>query len=135
MTLTTEGLALPMDATRRPVCGVVVVAAVAGVTFSDAWGLLAGMHKPGWKGWTDERVRNTALMHYGVKLARIHVNRTTLNALAPRLDPERRYIIRTSRHVQLVYRGQVLDQGGWRPISPKDWACRKYVTSVLRVEE
>jgi hypothetical protein len=136
MALTTDGLALPLSAPYRPVCGVVVVAAVAGITFDAAWGLLAGMHRPGWTGMTHEETRTKALRHLGVEVVRCLISgRSTLNTLAKRLDPDRRYIVRTHRHVQLVHQGHILDQGGWRPITPKDWACRKYVTSVLRVEE
>lgn len=135
MTLSTDGLALPDDAKLRPVCGVVAVAAIAGITFAEAWSAMSKNRPASWQGWTHESERTAMLAEMGVKLVKLYANRTTLNALSKRLDPEARYIIRTNRHVVVVHRGQVLDQYGLRPISAKDGPCRKYVTSILRVEE
>ncbi|SFZ81633.1 hypothetical protein SAMN02983003_0605 [Devosia enhydra] len=134
MAPTIEGLALPQDARIGPNCGVTAVAVAAGVPFATAWALMAPAHGATWKGRSTEAERLTALAKLGVRVERIHVNRMTLNALAKRLDPTRRYIIRTTGHVQICKGGMMVDQRGARPIAG-DRASRKFVTSVLRIVE
>lgn len=127
-----DGLALPADARMGPNCGVTAVAIVAGVSFAEAFAMLRGSKSARWKGRTTESERLAVLARLGVTLSRIHVRRMTLATLARRLDPTRRYIVRTTGHVQVLQGGQMIDQCGPRPVMGP--VSRKIVTSVLRVD-
>lgn len=133
--LTLEGLACPDGVERRPVCGVVVAAAAAGVTFDEAWKRFAKFYGPRWTGATHKKHRDKVLKDLGVRLKAVPVPRPmTLKTALRLLRPRRRYIVWTSGHIQIVQGGMVLDQAGPRPVAG-DWTGRKRVVLIQEIEE
>lgn len=136
--LTLEGLACPAGVEKRGVCGVVTVAAAAGITFDQAWALLSCFYGPRWGGRTYAHHRHHVLAALGVRLTEerrlTQGKRRTLKTLVRFLKPGVRYIIETTGHVQIVKDGIVLDQAGPRPVND-GWAERKRVQSVHSIVE
>ena len=134
--MTLDGLACPDGVEYRPVCGVVAVAAAAGITFEAAWRALSVYYGPRWGGRTYDEHRMKALRKLGVKLepVRLPRRRLTLNAALRWFRPGVRYIVRTTDHVQIIKDDIILDQSGSRPVA----GCplrRKIVKNAYRIVE
>ncbi len=131
---------MPADATAGhrslPCCGVMVVAAAAGVTFGRAWDTLAQLHDsdvdgyqgPHWRGRVYDGAttfvdRACALYALGVRWRHEVMNTPTKLYVWERDIAQRgvSYVVMAgqaprSRHVMLIRDGMVLDQAGIVPI-------------------
>lgn len=130
----TDGLSLPEDnCATGPNCGVTAVAIAAGISFAQAWDLLRNGRNANWKGRTNEAERNKALTALGVKLVPVGIGRrASLKTVARLLNPDHRYLVRTTGHVQILGGGLMVDQRGARPVDGA--VARKIVRSVYRIE-
>jgi len=142
-----EQLALPTDATRGPNCGLTALAVVAGVTLAEATAAYVRQYPryvgSNWKGGTRWPYTMQAAKHLGVRYVddmpldtrwacRIE-KRMTLKTYVKKHDlPGKRYMIRTTGHVQVVQDNMVIDQAGVRHIDEYRGAG-KIVKDVLRI--
>jgi hypothetical protein len=128
-----DGFVLPDGAEgrrRQPICGVLAVAAVAGRSFQEVWDFMAPQMGPKWKGRTGPDDRAKALEYFGVRFeARAScMPLSWFVRLVAR--PGVTYLVRTTRHAQVVRDGWVMDQDGVVPID-KHWGRRKRVIQYL----
>ena len=142
-----EHLALPVDAQRGPNCGLTALAVVAGVTLAEATAEYIRVYPryvgSNWKGGTRWDYTTQAAENLGVRyvddtpldphpLLRI-VKRMSLKTFVKKYAlPGKRYIIRTTGHVQVVQDSRVIDQGGVRHIDEYRGAG-KIVKNALRI--
>ncbi|MBG23718.1 MAG: hypothetical protein CMF22_10380 [Idiomarinaceae bacterium] len=137
-------LQLPPDAQGHlPNCGLTAMAVAAGKTLKEATEAyqkacekVRGRRMQGnWKGRTYNRIRDKAMVEYmGLKLQRIPVHGMSLQKLSRYLQPNVKYIITTTGHVQVVESGCVVDQSGVFSMD-EYWGRRKKVTDVLVIKE
>ena len=142
-----ENLALPVDAQHGPNCGLTALAVVAGVTLAEATAAYIRQYPnyvgSNWKGGTRWTYTMQAAKHLGVRYVddtpledgyniRI-VKRMSLKTFVKKhAIPGKRYMIRTTGHVQVVQDGMVIDQGGVRHIDEYRGAG-KIVKDALRI--
>ncbi|MCH9835578.1 hypothetical protein K0U83_07930 [bacterium] len=142
-----ENLALPVDAQHGPNCGLTALAVVAGVTLAEATAAYIRQYPnyvgSNWKGGTRWTYTMQAAKHLGVRYVddtpledgyniRI-VKRMSLKTFVKKHTiPGKRYMIRTTGHVQVVQDGMVIDQGGVRHIDEYRGAG-KIVKDALRI--
>lgn len=142
-----EHLALPVDAQRGPNCGLTALAVVAGVTLAEATAAYVRQYPrrvgSNWKGGTRWKYTLQAAKHLGVRYVddtpldpsytcRI-VKRMSLKTFVKKHAlPGKRYMIRTTGHVQVVQDGMVIDQRGVRHIDEYRGAG-KIVKDALRL--
>lgn len=135
-----DGLALPAGNKLGPNCGVTCVAILAGVSFDEAWRALAEIagRKGSWRGGTTVAQRLKALDRFGVRYVDVSPDPArplpTLKTFARRHRHDRAavYMVRTSKHVQLVWGDVVIDQSGHCP-AVAHWGRNKRVTHVHRI--
>ena len=142
-----ENLALPVDAQHGPNCGLTALAVVASVTLAEAtaayirqYPLYVGSN---WKGGTYWTYTVQAAKHLGVRYVddtpledgyniRI-VKRMSLKTFVNKHAlPGKRYMVRTTGHVQVLQDGMVIDQCGVRHIDEYRGAG-KIVKDALRI--
>lgn len=140
-----DGMALPQGNRNGPNCGVTAVAAAAGITFDEAWCLLAAEQPPrrprerAWKGGTTVPQRLAVLSRLGVPYRVVFDvtgggRRCTVATFARFAKPGKRYMVRSTRHVQLIRDGVAMDQGG--PVPIEAYRCRRdYVTHAIELED
>ena len=140
-----------VSAVRTPVCGVVAVAHVAGVSAETAFAeFKQHLQKTArWRGRTTEAERRRMLEHYKVRFELLgqprlkregRRGRPKLNTLGMQLQQWAElcaqdgvwYLVTTSRHCQVVRDGIVTDQGGTQQMRDF-WGRRKHVKSVLHI--
>ena len=142
-----EHLALPVDAQRGPNCGLTALAVVAGVTLAEATAAYIRQYPryvgSNWKGGTRWTYTMQAAKHLGVRYVddtpldprytiRI-VKRMSLKTFVKKHAlPGKRYMVRTTGHVQVLQDGMVIDQGGVRHIDEYRGAG-KIVKDALRI--
>ena len=142
-----ENLALPVDAQHGPNCGLTALAVVAGVTLAEATAAYIRQYPnyvgSNWKGGTRWTYTMQAAKHLGVRYVddtpledgyniRI-VKRMTLKTFVKKhAIPGKRYMVRTTGHVQVLQDGMVIDQGGVRHIDEYRGAG-KIVKDALRI--
>ncbi len=142
-----ENLALPVDAQHGPNCGLTALAVVAGVTLAEATAAYIRQYPnyvgSNWKGGTRWTYTMQAAKHLGVRYVddtpledgyniRI-VKRMSLKTFVKKHTiPGKRYMIRTTGHVQVLQDGMVIDQGGVRHIDEYRGAG-KIVKDALRI--
>jgi hypothetical protein len=142
-----EHLALPVDAQRGPNCGLTALAVVAGVTLAEATAAYIRQYPryvgSNWKGGTRWTYTMQAAKHLGVRYVddtpldprytiRI-VKRMSLKTFVKKHTlPGKRYMVRTTGHVQVVQDGMVIDQGGVLHIDEYRGAG-KIVKDALRI--
>jgi hypothetical protein len=142
-----EHLALPVDAQRGPNCGLTALAVVAGVTLAEATAAYIRQYPnyvgSNWKGGTRWTYTMQAAKHLGVRYVddtpledgyniRI-VKRMSLKTFVKKhAIPGKRYMVRTTGHVQVLQDGMVIDQGGVRHIDEYRGAG-KIVKDALRI--
>lgn len=137
-----DGMTVPAGTRMGPVCGVVAVAAAAGVDFDTAWRVmepLARVYLPaacrrGWNGLSTSRMREKALQQLGVGFHTVRFPRMQLRTFAEHARPGVLYMVRTTGHVQMVRNGSAMDQGGVRSISRWNGMDRKLVSHVIEIE-
>jgi hypothetical protein len=126
-----DGFVLPDGADgrrRQPICGVLAVAAVSGRSFQEVWDWMAPQMGPKWKGATDHEERARALNHFGVRFGELRRCCMPLRWFVRLVArPGITYMVRTTKHVQLVRDGWVMDQSGVVPAA-EHWGQRKRVT-------
>jgi len=142
-----EQLALPTDATRGPNCGLTALAVVAGVTLAEATAAYVRQYPryvgSNWKGGTRWPYTMQAAKHLGVRYVddmpldtrwacRIEKRMTLKTFVKKHALPGKRYMIRTTGHVQVVQDNMVIDQGGARHID-EYFGAGKIVKDVLRI--
>jgi len=142
-----EKLALPTDATRGPNCGLTALAVVAGVTLADATAAYIRQYPryvgSNWKGGTRWTYTMQAAKHLGVLYVddmpldtrydcRIEKRMSLKTFVKKHAIPGKRYMIRTTGHVQVVQDNMVIDQAGVRHIDEYRGAG-KIVKDVLRI--
>lgn len=140
-----EHLALPVDAQRGPNCGLTALAVVAGVTLAEAAAAYIRQYPryvgSNWKGGTRWTYTLQAAKHLGVRYVddtpldprygcRIRMSLKTF--VKKHALPGKRYMVRTTGHVQVVQDGMVIDQGGVRHIDEYHGAG-KIVKDALRL--
>ena len=130
------GLSVPSDIRKDGLCGVLAVAVAAGRTLGEVYRYMARRHRGNWKGSTTNVERMNALTHYGVKYIGLSLIPNVYNVqrwarLCAR--PDVSYIVTTTRHVQVIRNGFVIDQQGLKIIADY-WAKGKKVISVLEIE-
>ena len=140
-----------VPAVRTPVCGVVAVAHVAGVSAETAFAeFKQHLQKTArWRGRTTEAERRRMLEHYEVRFELLgqprlkregRRGRPKLNTLGMQLQQWAEicahegvcYLVTTSRHCQVVRDGIVTDQGGTQQMRDF-WGRRKHVKSVVQI--
>ena len=142
-----EHLALPVDAQRGPNCGLTALAVVAGVTLAEATAAYIRQYPhyvgSNWKGGTRWTYTMQAAKHLGVRYVddtpldprytiRI-VKRMSLKTFVKKHAlPGKRYMVRTTGHVQVLQDGMVIDQRGVRHIDEYRGAG-KIVKDALRI--
>jgi len=142
-----ENLALPVDAQRGPNCGLTALAVVAGVTLAEATAAYIRQYPrfvgSNWKGGTRWTYTMQAAKHLGVRYVddtpledgyniRI-VKRMSLKTFVKKhAIPGKRYMVRTTGHVQVLQDGMVIDQCGVRHIDEYRGAG-KIVKDALRI--
>jgi len=142
-----ENLALPVDAQHGPNCGLTALAVVAGVTLAEATAAYIRQYPnyvgSNWKGGTHWTYTMQAAKHLGVRYVddtpledgyniRI-VKRMSLKTFVKKhAIPGKRYMVRTTGHVQVLQDGMVIDQGGVRHIDEYRGAG-KIVKDALRI--
>jgi len=142
-----ENLALPVDAQIGPNCGLTALAVVAGVTLAEATAAYIRQYPrrvgSRWKGGTHWTYTMQAAKHLGVRYVddtpldprytiRI-VKRMSLKTFVKKHAMRgKRYMIRTTGHVQVLQDGMVIDQGGGRHIDEYRGAG-KIVKDALRI--
>ena len=142
-----ENLALPVDAQRGPNCGLTALAVVAGVTLAEATAAYIRQYPrfvgSNWKGGTRWTYTMQAAKHLGVRYVddtpledgyniRI-VKRMSLKTFVKKHTlPGKRYMVRTTGHVQVLQDGMVIDQCGVRHIDEYRGAG-KIVKDALRI--
>jgi len=142
-----ENLALPVDAQRGPNCGLTALAVVAGVTLAEATAAYIRQYPrfvgSNWKGGTRWTYTKQAAEHLGVRYVddtpledgytiRI-VKRMSLKTFVKKhAIPGKRYMVRTTGHVQVLQDGIVIDQGGVRHID-EYFGAGKIVKDALRI--
>lgn len=142
-----EHLALPVDAQHGPNCGLTALAVVAGVTLAEATAAYIRQYPnyvgSNWKGGTRWTYTMQAAKHLGVRYVddtpledgyniRI-VKRMSLKTFVKKhAIPGKRYMVRTTGHVQVLQDGMVIDQGGVRHIDEYRGAG-KIVKDALRI--
>ena len=142
-----ENLALPVDAQHGPNCGLTALAVVAGVTLAEATAAYIRQYPnyvgSNWKGGTRWTYTMQAAKHLGVRYVddtpledgyniRI-VKRMSLKTFVKKhAIPGKRYMVRTTGHVQVLQDGMVIDQGGVRHIDEYRGAG-KIVKDALRI--
>ena len=142
-----EHLALPVDAQRGPNCGLTALAVVAGVTLAEATAAYIRQYPryvgSNWKGGTYWTYTMQAAKHLGVRYVddtpldprytiRI-VKRMSLKTFVKKHAlPGKRYMVRTTGHVQVLQDGMVIDQCGVRHIDEYRGAG-KIVKDALRI--
>jgi len=142
-----ENLALPADAQHGPNCGLTALAVVAGVTLAEATAAYIRQYPnyvgSNWKGGTRWTYTMQAAKHLGVRYVddtpledgyniRI-VKRMSLKTFVKKHTiPGKRYMVRTTGHVQVLQDGMVIDQGGVRHIDEYRGAG-KIVKDALRI--
>lgn len=142
-----ENLALPVDAQHGPNCGLTALAVVAGVTLAEATAAYIRQYPryvgSNWKGGTYWTYTMQAAKHLGVRYVddtpldprytiRI-VKRMSLKTFVKKHAlPGKRYMVRTTGHVQVLQDGMVIDQGGVRHIDEYRGAG-KIVKDALRI--
>jgi hypothetical protein len=125
-------LRLPADNRKGPNCGVTCVAIVAKVSFKQSWDEFRRIYRGRWNGATRQPDRERVLTKFGVKFLKLSVPGCTLkNFVIKHSMTGKTYMVRTSRHVQLVRDGVVFDQNG--PHGLGDWRGRKHVKDVLLI--
>lgn len=144
-----EKLALPVDATRGPNCGLTALAVAAGVTLREATAAYADVYPSKltkrWRGATYWPYTVRALTRLGVgyvddtpmdpRYPRCIRKRMTLKTFVKKHAlPGKRYMIRTTGHVQVVQDSMVIDQGGVRHIDEYRGAG-KIVKDALRLNQ
>ncbi len=143
-----DRLALPADAKPGPNCGLTALAVVAGVTLAEATRVYLRQyprHPPGnWKGGTRWTYTMQAAKHLGVRYVddtpledgyniRI-VKRMSLKTFVKKHAlPGKRYMVRTTGHVQVLQDGWVVDQGGVKHIDEYRGAS-KIVKDAVRIK-
>jgi len=142
-----EHLALPVDAQRGPNCGLTALAVVAGVTLAEATAAYIRQYPrfvgSNWKGGTRWTYTMQAAKHLGVRYVddtpledgyniRI-VKRMSLKTFVKKhAIPGKRYMVRTTGHVQVLQDGMVIDQCGVRHIDEYRGAG-KIIKDALRI--
>jgi len=114
-----------------PCCGVTAIAVFTGAKFEDVWNhiKLHGRKGANWKGSTYHRDQRSAMKAFnkGRTVVKKVEERMTLKTFQKHhARPGVMYMIRTTRHQQVLYGEYVVDQGGVRHISEYHGA-RKYV--------
>lgn len=138
-----EGMARPEDNRRGGNCGVTTVAVLAGVSFAEAWRMVGlARHRNGakvtrrWRGTSCHWDRALALSWLGFECRNVPVpRRMTLKTWikVSRAHPDRTYMVRTTRHAQVVKDGHVTDQNHEAcPVEDYHWR-NKIVTRVDEV--
>jgi len=134
-----EKLALPTDATRGPNCGLTALAVVAGVTLADATAAYIRQYPryvgSNWKGGTRWTYTMQAAKHLGVRYVDdmpLDTRMSLKTFVKKHAIPGKRYMIRTTGHVQVVQDNMVIDQAGVRHIDEYRGAG-KIVKDVLRI--
>lgn len=103
-----------VELTRKPICGVLSVAMIAGVSFAKATqaikdNMLPFQKRHGGKTYHDQRLG--ALSDLGVRYRDIKVEKMTLaRCIHEHCHPGRTYMINTSSHVVTYRDGEVADQ-------------------------
>jgi len=121
---------------KLPLCGVMAVANCAGVAIQDAFETFKAKCKKSssWKGATRSSERNKMLKYYKVKFTEAKVGKCSLAKFIDwNTAKNKKYIVRTGGHVQVVENGLVTDQRGTFPID-EFWGKRKIVTHVLVIK-
>jgi hypothetical protein len=137
-------MALPRDARKGPNCGVTAAAVATGCSFAESWNLIKTTHnkRKNWRGstyfWELDCVFNafglkTKLISLPVRPGRRHIQLKTL--VRDYLDPTKRYVIWTTKHVQVVRGDELIDQAGLRPVKTKGWAGKRVKKIVEIVED
>lgn len=129
------------DIAERPVCGVIVTAIAAGITFKEAWNYYRKSESPNWRGALAMSKITRGIKAHGVKVTNCtklmerYRNKPfrkflTENAL---VDPVSVFVVYTNRHVQVVQGHRVLDQQGVST-NAKYWGLGRRVIGILRVD-
>jgi hypothetical protein len=156
-----ENLALPVDAQHGPNCGLTALAVVAGVTLAEATAAYIRQYPnyvgSNWKGGTRWTYTMQAAKHLGVRyvddtpledgyniriVKRMSLKIRTVKRMSLKTFvkkhaiPGKRYMVRTTGHVQVLQDGMVLDQDGVRHIDDHIDEYRgagKIVKDALRI--
>jgi hypothetical protein len=141
-----RGISIPADYSKaRSDCGVLAVAIATGVSYAKAWDALRFIAKQGFlrgrpcrrfTGGTNTSERQFIMARFGLEFY-VHYSerRQTLQTLVTtRLDSRKRFMVRTTKHVQMVKDGHVTDQRGTVPIRLY-WGRKKFVTEVIEIAD
>lgn len=124
----------PADPSKWPCCGVVAVAALAGVSFPVAWEVLGRGRAHNWRGRTMHHMRLDALTELGFRHNTVAMfTGVTLSKFALSCRPGRAYMVAIRGHVVVVCDDMVLDQDGILPadLHPARRARVKAFTVIL----
>lgn len=107
----------PAYPNKYPCCGVVAVAAMAGVPFATAWNLLGQDRAHNWKGRTVHSARIAALYDLGYNVNTVQLyGQWTLRAFVEKYAKHgRSYMVHVRGHVMVVRDDIVIDQEGAIP--------------------
>ena len=132
---TYDRLALPLDITRGNHCGVTCVSVITGKSLSECMELFRSHYHLGkrWAGSTTHVQRETILKSLGVELEEQPLRRrmTLQRFVEYYARPDHVYMIRTTRHAQLVMNGICVDQCGVKPIS--EYRGRRKFVSLAHI--
>lgn len=139
-----QGMSLPKDAKSGPNCGLTSLAIVAGCSLKEAeeayqqsLEAIVGRRMQGnWRGRTYMEPLKRAMTKKGVKYATmLGVPQKVLHRfIKENADPNKRYLIRTTGHIQIVRGNMVVDQAGLKPID-NYWGRRKQVKEILVIDD
>lgn len=138
------GFEAPADYARGPVCGILGVAMVAGISFTESVTLFnqvriardpkARLFGRGWQGRTHDWEREAVLDLLGLSWGRWRLNDRTLRHFVLTSDPTWRYMVRTSGHIMTIHGHYCVDQGSPQGCHiDKFWKRRATVTDVWYV--
>jgi len=124
----------------KPNCGVVAVAYVAQRPVEEVTEVMKKIRGAGsrWNGATNWVDRNTAMSHYNVSAKKIlDVKSQALktwmkNEYDNTYDPEKKYMVNTTGHVQIIDKGFVIDQRGCNSIN-EYWGKNKRIKRIHEI--
>lgn len=131
-----DGLNPPPDNKLGPNCGVTCVALAAGISFQQAWNEFARHHRSGrWKGSTTHIQRKAVLDKLGVKYVELKLTKgcTLKSFILKHASKNKLYMVRTTRHVQMIKDNIISDQAGPKYWHLGGWRLNKHVKNVLLI--
>ena len=137
--MNTQAFKLPTDARRGPNCGVTALAVSTGVSFNKAWQTFQAVNPRvygrRWKGGTYTHDQAKALERLKVAFHNLPCERVSLKKFVEYYTkPDTVYMVTTTRHVQTILNGEVIDQKGKKKIN-EYWGRKKFVKEAKVIQE